>query len=303
MMNAGIEPAVLNEYLVNSLSDNNNHIADDIIDYLTAKSKRIRPMLVFLFTKALNLEITEKIYHLACAVELIHNATLVHDDILDNADTRRGKVSLNYKLGNNLSVLAGDILLSAALKELAKCGNLEVIDTFAHSLYLMCRGEINQNYTIGKMPAMEEYIKKSEYKTAQLFKASLTSLFIIENLPQKDQIYDFAENFGIAFQIKDDLLNILQTDKTKPIMSDVHNKIYTAPVMFLNEDKGSVEDLSENEITDLLLSDKKYINKTIDLIKEYACRAIEAIDFIDDNQYKQEIITLTQNLYKAEINE
>lgn len=302
-MNAGIEPAVLNEYLVNSLSDNNNHIADDIIDYLTAKSKRIRPMLVFLFTKALNLEITEKIYHLACAVELIHNATLVHDDILDNADTRRGKVSLNYKLGNNLSVLAGDILLSAALKELAKCGNLEVIDTFAHSLYLMCRGEINQNYTIGKMPAMEEYIKKSEYKTAQLFKASLTSLFIIENLPQKDQIYDFAENFGIAFQIKDDLLNILQTDKTKPIMSDVHNKIYTAPVMFLNEDKGSVEDLSENEITDLLLSDKKYINKTIDLIKEYACRAIEAIDFIDDNQYKQEIITLTQNLYKAEINE
>ncbi len=297
------ELEILNEYLVKSLADDKNHIADDISDYLTAKSKRIRPTLVFLFTKAMGLEISEKIYHLASTVELIHNSTLVHDDILDNADTRRGKVSLNFKLGNNLSVLAGDILLSIALKELTKCGNLEAIETFAHSLYLMCKGEINQNFTIGKMPTMEEYIKKSEYKTAELFKAPLTSLCMIENIPQKDKMLAFARNFGIAFQIKDDLLNILQTDKSKPIMSDIHNGIYTAPVMFLNEDKNNVESLPENEITDLLLADRKYINKTIDLIKEYADRAIEAIDFIKDNQYKQEIIKITENLYKAGVNE
>lgn len=292
----------LNKYLVESLSDDKNHISDDIGEYLTAKSKRIRPTLVFLFSKALGLEIDEKIYHLACSVELVHNSTLVHDDILDNADTRRGQVSLNYKLGNNLSVLAGDILLSVALKELIKCGSLEAIDIFAHSIYLMCKGEVNQNFTIGKLPTMEEYIKKSEYKTGELFKAPLTSLAIITNKAPKEKMYSFARNFGIAFQIKDDILNVLKTDDTKPQMSDVHNGIYTAPVIYLNEDK-KVENLSEQEIIDSLNANKKYIDKTAALIEEYATRAIADIDFIEDNQYKQEIIRITENLYKAGINE
>ena len=130
----------LNTLIINTLSDNNNQISNDISDYLSSKSKRIRPTLVFLFAKALGIKITDEINHLACAVELIHNSTLVHDDILDNADTRRGKISLNYKLGNSLSVLAGDILLSIALKELIKFNNVEIIDTFSQAIYLMCKG-------------------------------------------------------------------------------------------------------------------------------------------------------------------
>ena len=297
------ELKTFNEYLIKSLSDNKNHIAEDITEYLSGKSKRLRPSFVFLFAKALGLEITEKIYHLACSVELVHNSTLVHDDILDNADTRRGRISLNYKLGNSLSVLAGDILLSIALKELVKCENIEVVNNYAESLYLMCKGEINQNFTIDKLPTMEEYIKKSEYKTAELFKAPLTSLATMSNINEKEKIHSFAKNFGIAFQIKDDLLNILKTDKSKPIMSDIHNGIFTAPVLYLNEDKGNVENMSKEEIINNLLSDKKYIEKTTDLIKEYADRAIEDIAFIQDNEYKKEIIKLTENLYKVGINE
>ncbi|MCD7740266.1 MAG: hypothetical protein LUH11_02845, partial [Candidatus Gastranaerophilales bacterium] len=102
---------------------------------------------------------------------------------------------------------------------------------------------------------------------------------------------------------RDDILNFLDTDKTTPALSDIHNGSYTAPVIFLHEDKHNLEDRSENEITKLLQSDKKYVNKTVDLIKEYADRAIEAIYFIKDNQYKQKIIELTENLYKAGINE
>ena len=294
----------LNHYLFECLNEEKNNISDDISDFLTAKSKRIRPSLVFLFTKAFGHEADEKIYHLAATVELVHNSTLVHDDILDNADTRRGKVSLNFKLGNNLSVLAGDILLAVALRELVKCDNVKAVDTFAYSLYLMCKGEINQNFCIGKLPTMEEYIKKSEYKTAELFKAPLTSLCLILGIKEQDKIYTFARNFGIAFQIKDDILNVLQTDKTKPIMSDIHNGIYTAPVIYLNDDIKNVENLTEQEIiSEFNKSRDKYINKTIELIKEYADRAIEAIDFIEDNLYKQKIIEITQNLYKAGINE
>ena len=297
------ELETFNQYLINCVCDESNKISADISDYLCSKSKRIRPTFVLLFAKALGIEITEKIYNLACSVELIHNSTLIHDDIIDNADTRRGKVSLNCKLGNNLSVLAGDMLLSIALKELAKCENIEAIKTFADSLYLMCKGEVNQNFTIGKMPTMEEYIKKSEYKTAELFKAPLTSLCFIANIEAKDKIHSFAKNFGIAFQIKDDLLNILEIDKTKPIMSDIQNGIYTAPILYLNEDKEIIENLSEKEIKNKLISNKKYVQKTVELIKEYADKAIEAIAFIEDNKYKKEIITITQNLYKAGINE
>lgn len=303
MMIVEKELETLKKYIINSLSDKNNYIANEISDYLSAKSKRIRPTLVFLFAKAMGIEVDEKVYHLACSVELVHNSTLVHDDILDNADTRRGRVSLNYKLGNSLSVLAGDILLSVALRELIKCNSVEAVDSFAESIYLMCKGEINQNFTIGKLPTMEEYIRKSEYKTAELFKAPLTALCLIKNKSAKDNIHSFAKNFGIAFQIKDDLLNVLKNDPTKPMMSDIHNGIYTAPVLYLNEDKSNIENLSENEIINLLQSDKKYIKQTVQLIKEYADKAIEAITFIEDNQYKQEIIKLTENLYKVGIDE
>ena len=167
----------------------------------------------------------------------------------------------------------------------------------------MCKGEINQNFTIGKIPTMEEYIQKSEYKTAELFKAPLASLCLIKNKLAKDNVLSFARNFGIAFQIKDDLLNILKNDPTKPVMSDIHNGIYTAPVLFLNDDINCVSELSENQIIEKLQANRKYIEKTVDLIKEYADKAIEAISFIEDNQYKQEIIKLTKNLYEAGINE
>ncbi len=284
----------LNKLIVDTLSDNNNHIADDISDYLSSKSKRIRPTLVFLFAKAMGISIDDRIYHLACCVELVHNSTLVHDDILDNAETRRGKISLNYKLGNSLSVLAGDILLSVALKELVKCSAVEAVDTFAESLYLMCKGEINQNFTIGKMPSMEEYIKKSEYKTAELFKAPLVSLALMYNKEYKNNLYDFARNFGIAFQIKDDLMNILKTDPTKPIMSDIDNGIYTAPLIFMQEKHPNILDFQPEEIKNLVLKDDEVINKTRDLIKQYTDKAIKSIEFIKDNEFKREIIRLAE---------
>ncbi len=289
----------LNNYILDCLSDENNHISNDICDYFNSKSKRLRASLVFLFTKSLNLKITEEIYNLACAVELIHNSALIHDDILDNAGARRGRISLNYKLGNNLSVLAGDTLLSIALKELVKCQNMNVINTFANSIYLMCRGEINQNFSTGILPGLDEYILKSEHKTAELYKAALVSSAFIINTDKTDKISEFAENFGIAFQIKDDLLNFTETDNAKPVLSDIRSGIFTAPVIFLNEDVHDVLDLSEKEIISKLRSDKKYFDKTAGLIKKYAVQAVSAIDFIPDNIYKQEIINLAQNLYKA----
>lgn len=287
----------LNKYLKSNLSDKTNQISEDICDFIFSKSKRLRPKLIFLFAKALDINISDKIYHLACCSELLHNSTLIHDDIIDNAELRRGKQSLNKKLGNNLSVLAGDFILSSAMLHLSECNNIKCFNTFSNSLKLMCEGEINQHFTLNKIPTMNEYIQKSKNKTAELFNASLSSLCIIENVQNIKEISDFAINFGIAFQIKDDLVNILQTDNTKPQLSDIHNGIYSAPVIFLQE-KVNIEQLSKDKIIELI-STKEIKQKTINLIEKYAKKAIASIGFIKDNQYKREIIALCEDLYKA----
>ena len=98
----------LDEILNSELSIENLSVSLDIKNFVLSKSKKIRASLIFLLTKALNLDCSLEIYNLACAVELLHNATLIHDDIIDNSDFRRGNLSLNKKLGNNLSVLSGD---------------------------------------------------------------------------------------------------------------------------------------------------------------------------------------------------
>lgn len=287
--------------LLQNILDNKNQITNDLNDFLFSKSKRLRPKLIFLFSKALNIKITDKIYKLACAVELIHNSTLIHDDIVDNSEKRRGKESLNHKLGNGLSVLAGDVLLSLALKNLSECNDAEIINIFSTALCEMCLGEINQSFEKDNIPTLENYIKKSENKTAELFKAPLISLCKISQVKKTEKIKSFATNFGIAFQIKDDLINILQTDSTKPILSDIYNGIYTAPVIYLYKDRNDIK--LKEEIIQLIQQDKKYINQTIELIKEYAKKAIESLTFIEDNQYKKEIIEITENLYKAGISE
>lgn len=271
-----------------------NEILQDIKDFIFSKSKKLRPKIIFLYAKALEIEVSENIINLAICTELLHNSTLIHDDIIDNAKIRRGNLSLNQKLGNNLSVLAGDYLLSLAMQSLTKCNNIDCFDIFANSLKHMCEGEINQHFTLGKIPTINEYIEKSKNKTAELFMASLKSLAEITNSKFEDA-ENFALNFGIAFQIRDDLINILETDLSKPSLSDIHNKIYTAPVILLAKE---VANLSEEEIIKQVQK-PEIKEKTIELIKEYATKAIASLECIKDNQYKQELITICENLYKA----
>ena len=287
--------------LLKLLSESDNQINSDILDFIFSKSKKLRPKLIFLFSRAFNRNITSEIYYLACAVELLHNSTLIHDDIIDEAQTRRGKISLNKKLGNNLSVLAGDYILSAALNCLFKCNDLNIIDIFSQSLKNMCIGEINQYYTKGKIVSLDEYINKSKNKTAELFKASLLSLMHIINLKNYiKEIESFAVNFGTAFQIKDDYHNIYCSDNTKPELIDINNGVYTAPVIFLNQKFANTVNLSKDELIEKIRSDSEIQHQTLNLIKKYCDKSIATIEFIKDNQYKKEIIQIVENLYKAE---
>ncbi|MBQ3641008.1 polyprenyl synthetase family protein [bacterium] len=280
------------QFLLNELSEKDSHIAIELKNFIFAKSKKLRPKTIFLFAKALGYEINEKIINLACATELIHNSTLIHDDIIDKSDIRRGLETFNHKFGNSLSVLYGDILLSLAMKFLTKCNNINCFNEFSSSMEKMCLGEINQHFQYKKIISIDEYIEKSKNKTAELYRAALTSLCHILNIKEIDKISDFAINFGIAFQIKDDLSNILTQDNLKPSSCDIENGVYTAPIIFLAEKYSDIEHFSTEKIKLLIKENPYALEKTINLIKHFEAKAIKAIDFIENNKYKQEILNL-----------
>lgn len=290
---------LLNKLLGNALNIVPEEISKDINNFVFSKSKRIRPALIFFVANAMNYKISNKILMLSAAVELIHNATLIHDDIIDNADIRRGNASLNITLGNNLSVLSGDILLSAAMQLLSKLGDMEIIELFSFTLQKMCEGELNQHFSLNKIPTIEEYLRKTQNKTAELFAAALESLCIIENSDYRNDIRNFAINFGIAFQIKDDLDNILNTDEGKPSLSDIHNGIYTLPVILLAENIKDITKMNNEEITAELRKNPAILNKTQETINEYINKAIASLGFMQDNQYKESIIKYSRKLNGA----
>ncbi len=290
---------LLNKLLGNALNIVPEEISKDINNFVFSKSKRIRPALIFFVANAMNYKISNKILMLSAAVELIHNATLIHDDIIDNADIRRGNASLNITLGNNLSVLSGDILLSAAMQLLSKLGDMEIIELYSFTLQKMCEGEINQHFSLNKIPTIEEYLRKTQNKTAELFAAALESLCIIENSNYRSDIRNFAINFGIAFQIKDDLDNILNTDEGKPSLSDIHNGIYTLPVILLAENIKDITKMNNEEITAELRKNPAILNKTQETINEYINKAIASLGFMQDNQYKESIIKYSRKLNGA----
>ena len=288
-----------NLYLSESINNDSYSVSKEINNFIFAEAKRIRPILVFLFAKSLNLDIDEKIYALACAVEIIHSATLIHDDVVDSAVLRRGRPSVNKTLGNNISVLTGDMLLSFAIEKLVFLNNFKVINIFINALKLMCNGEINQYLSLNEIPDFQEYIKKSKNKTAELFSAVLESLCVIADIKEQQNIVNFALNFGIAFQLKDDYMNIYGNDKSKPLFNDIYAGIYTLPLIILSDKTDDFKKLTKEKIIAELINSVEIKEKTLDIIRQYSIKAIASIEFMRDNCYKEKIIEITKKLYKV----
>lgn len=242
-----------------------------LLSILNAPSKHIRPLVAFLYLKALNIKIDEAQIKYQTAIELVHNASLIHDDIIDESLERRGVETINSEFGNHLGVIAGDYLLSNALKRVVEIGNLQLIDMFRKTLETMTIGEINQYFEKYKIPTIEEYIKKSEQKTAKLFETAVNGALLAaqySSLSRQGEI--FAKNFGIAFQIRDDLINC------KTTKSDLNEGVYTAPVIFSNG----------TEISDYGLE------KTRDLLNNYLDTAKNALNNLPDSIYKNKLFEL-----------
>lgn len=269
-----------------------NEIIPIIKDFLSNNGKRIRPALIFLLVKALQLEITELHHKIALSNEFLHNATLIHDDIIDCSNLRRGEKTLNFNYDSKLAVLAGDYLLTEVLKILHEINNPHIQSIYIEAMSALIQGELFQYFNRFKILKIEDYIEKSKNKTAKLFEAGLLSVVIATQTPIETQkkIKNFAENFGTAFQIHNDLKNF----EKENINEDIENGDYTAPIIFyLNAINNAKNNKTYNSLKKLKPNEKLIaLNETRKLIQLYTDKAIENISFIGDNLYKQALINL-----------
>jgi geranylgeranyl diphosphate synthase, type II len=185
---------------------------------LNSGGKRLRPLLVLLSARAVGGKFSDA-YDAAAAVEMLHNFTLVHDDIMDNADKRRGRLTLHKKYDNNTAILTGDSLLSIAYEYLLKDCNgnsKEVISAFTQGLIEVCEGQsLDTDFELRKNVALSEYIIMIKKKTAAMAEmcCRIGALLGGGTKVQANSLGNYGLNLGIAFQIQDDLLDISADEK------------------------------------------------------------------------------------------
>lgn len=245
-------------------------IDETLKTFLTNKPKRIRPLVSFLYLSASNIEPDKRQYAFQTAIEIIHNASLIHDDVVDESDIRRGSKTLNKIFNNKTAILTGDYLLSIALEKLNSLNSPETISMCANTLANMCIGEVNQYFSKFKIPTLEQYLKKTEQKTAKLFQTAVCCAMQLSGKTAITEAENFSHAFGMAFQIRDDILNLTALNSLKPSQNDISEGIYNAPVIFA----GNTSNLDEG------------IEKTKTLLNNYVVEAEKALSNLEDNKYK-----------------
>ena len=215
-------------------------IINTIIGYISKKKgKRLRPQLCLLSARLCG-EPTENTFKAAALIEMIHVATLIHDDVVDDAELRRGWPSINRIWKNKLSILVGDFMFSKALSNMIHLKNFDVLNILSSTAERLSRGEILQiEKAIKKNMTEEVYYKMVSDKTASLFSAAceLGGLTVVEDEDKGHALANFGEKFGLVFQIKDDLLDITGNIEGlgKPAGFDLKKNILTLPLIYLFE--------------------------------------------------------------------
>lgn len=200
---------------------------------LSRKGKMMRPVLTLLSAKKCG-EINEAVLHAAVSLEMLHTASLVHDDVVDESGIRRGQLSVNAFLGNKVAVLVGDYLLSAALEHASLTGSLRVVERVAQLGKMLSDGELLQLSNVeSDVLAEEQYFDVIRYKTASLFAicAEVGALLSGASEPVVCRARDFGENVGLCFQIRDDIFDYYDREVGKPTGNDMKEGKLTLPVI------------------------------------------------------------------------
>ncbi|WP_372738112.1 octaprenyl diphosphate synthase [Neptunomonas sp.] len=214
-LNPAIEPQFesVNDYIINHLGSN-VPLVEKIGHYIVESGgKRLRPLLVLLAANACNYKGNHHI-SLSAVIEFIHTATLLHDDVVDNSDLRRGKDTANAKWGNAPSVLVGDFLYSRAFQIMVEIGSMDIMHVISNTTNVIAEGEVLQLLNCRNPDTTEEdYMQVIIGKTAMLFEAATEVGAILANAPKEHQeaLRIYGHHLGIAFQLIDDVMDYLST--------------------------------------------------------------------------------------------
>ncbi len=218
---------------------------------LSSGGKRIRPTLTLLTGKMLGAD-WHRLITLAAAIELLHTATLVHDDLIDGSLLRRGMPTLNSQWSPGATVLTGDFLFASAAKLAADTNSIPVMSIFAKTLTVIVNGEITQLLTSHCQLNKEDYFKRIYAKTASLFETSAKTAALISDVGDDvtETLRNFGYEIGMAFQILDDILDFTSAPETlgKPVGSDLRQGLITLPTIYYAEthpDDPAVRSLQE----------------------------------------------------------
>ncbi|MEQ4489594.1 MAG: polyprenyl synthetase family protein [Dehalococcoides mccartyi] len=219
--------------------DSSNNLLKVLDSSLQGGGKRIRPVLTFLSGKFYSNDLHHLI-PMAASVELLHTATLVHDDVIDKSTIRHGHPTVNEIWGENKALILGDYLFAKAGELCASTGNVRVMQLFCQTLGMMSLGEMNQAFDAFSLKVTrEQYLDRICKKTASLFVLATESGAILSQTPEESTriLRDYSYNLGMAFQIVDDLLDFLSTEDElgKPVGSDLSQGTITLPVILLLE--------------------------------------------------------------------
>ena len=250
----------------------------DAITYIgqylqTGGGKRLRPILVLLCGKLFGPS-SPGLIRMAAVVEMIHTATLVHDDVIDMAKTRRGRPSINVVWGNHTSVLAGDWLYMQAFSVALRERNFAVLDLLIELTQRMVEGELLQLDRIGKIGVTEsDYMELIDRKTASLFSACARLGAVCSGAPDdaEKRLGEYAWNLGIAFQLVDDILDFTSREKIlgKPVGNDLREGKVTLPLIYALESA----DPEERKLVETVLADGTYdqvpFGKVLQLLNRY----------------------------------
>ena len=295
------------------VSSSQNKYLEEISQYLIkAGGKRFRPLIALLAGKFGDPVNTSKVIDAGVAVELIHIGSLYHDDVIDNATTRRGVQSSNSKWNSTLSILAGDYLLARSSELAAEQLGLESVKLLASTYAELVEGqtkEIEISYDLNH--SIDDYMKVIEGKTASLIRTSAKLGAIASNADEEviDALSNWGWNCGIIFQISDDLLDITSTSEVlgKPTGNDLLEGTYTLPVLIaLNQNKEKFSEILQGisegkiEVTKVLkeFKDSQIISETKDVINRYYNRSVEAIY----NLKNHELFSVLENINSYLIN-
>ncbi|MDX1582066.1 MAG: polyprenyl synthetase family protein [Thermoanaerobaculia bacterium] len=253
--------------------------------------KRIRPSLVLLTSEMLGYDGAADI-RCAAVVEFIHTASLVHDDVIDDADIRRGRESINYRWGNHLTVLVGDYLYTHAMKMALGEERLEIVDLLCDTTILLTEGEILALELKGHIDiSADQYFDVIGRKTAALFGAACKLPAFLVGLPSKqaEELWNYGHNLGICFQLVDDLLDFTSNEETlgKPALADLKEGKLTLPLILAmptasDSEKetirrvattGELADGDAESIQDIV-GRYQCVSRTMEIARDYADRAL-----------------------------